>query len=224
MTPRVSALCCVAGLIALVGCDSTEPARYSEGEIDYFVEIAVGTEFSDEGEFIRRWAKDIRVRVIGDATPADLDVVNAVVSEVNGLVSAVRVAVVAEGADADINIVFAPQSEFPDLDPLYVPGNEGFFVIGWDRSCEIQFARILIASDLDSDRRRAHLIREELTQSLGLPQDSFRYPGSIFYQRASEVTEYLPIDRAVIEMLYRPEVDPCMNSEAVRAALRRVRA
>jgi hypothetical protein len=47
-----------------------------------------------------------------------------------------------------------------------------------------------------------HLLREELTQSLGLINDTYDYPESIFYQGWTETTEYAPIDRELIQMLY----------------------
>jgi hypothetical protein len=60
---------------------------------------------------------------------------------------------------------------------------------------------------------------------LGLLQDSFRYPESIFYQGFSTVPEYLPIDRAVIEMLYREELSVGMTAPvAMRIARTLVRS
>jgi len=47
-----------------------------------------------------------------------------------------------------------------------------------------------------------HLLREELTQSLGLFNDSYKYDESIFQQSWTETTEYAPIDRVLIDMLY----------------------
>jgi hypothetical protein len=47
-----------------------------------------------------------------------------------------------------------------------------------------------------------HLLREELTQSLGLFNDSWEYPESIFYQGWTTTTEFAPIDRELIDMLY----------------------
>ena len=47
-----------------------------------------------------------------------------------------------------------------------------------------------------------HLLREELTQSLGLCNDSYDYPESIFYQGWTETTEYAEIDKELIQMLY----------------------
>jgi hypothetical protein len=49
---------------------------------------------------------------------------------------------------------------------------------------------------------KKHILREELTQSLGLPNDSYDYPESIFYQGWTETTEYTELDKELIQMLY----------------------
>jgi len=76
----------------------------------------------------------------------------------------------------------------------------------------------LIASQGITQQERSHLIREELTQSLGLFQDSWRYPGSIFYQGWTDITEYSDLDRATIRLLYDSRLAPGMApSEALEA-------
>ncbi len=58
---------------------------------------------------------------------------------------------------------------------------------------------------------RNHLLREELTQSLGLMNDSPRFPHSIFYGGQSNDTTYLPIDRQLLAMLYQDDIRPKMT-------------
>jgi len=65
--------------------------------------------------------------------------------------------------------------------------------------------------------KRSHLIREELTQSLGLMDDSYAYPDSIFYQEWTATQEYSDIDRKLIEMLYLEETRPGMSREQVES-------
>lgn len=66
----------------------------------------------------------------------------------------------------------------------------------------------LINIDWDVDTYRAnegeqkHLLREELTQSLGLFNDSPKYRESIFYDGWTTTTEYSDLDREPIQMLY----------------------
>ena len=74
---------------------------------------------------------------------------------------------------------------------------------------------ILIASDLKTQTARSHLIREELTQVLGLFQDSDRFPDSIFYHPWTTVTEYADIDRDLIRILYMDNVTPGMTRDEV---------
>ena len=117
----------------------------------------------------------------------------------------------------NIEIHFLPESEFRLIEPNYVPLNYGFFWVNWSISGSIYHARILISTDHVTQQERSHLIREELTQSLGLMKDSYRYPDSIFYQGWTDVTRYLPIDSTVIEILYRSEIRPNMTGEEVVA-------
>jgi len=53
-----------------------------------------------------------------------------------------------------------------------------------------------------NNSQRKHILREEITQSLGFGNDSYRYPESIFYQGWTEVHEYSDIDKEVIKMFY----------------------
>ena len=98
-----------------------------------------------------------------------------------------------------------------------MPGNLGFFTARADAAGNVTRARVLIASESTvSSASRAHLIREEITQILYLPNDSPDYPDSIFYQEWSSVTAFAPIDEMLIEMLYRPEIVSGMTvAEAV---------
>ena len=222
------ALTLALALVWLAGCDASvleEPppdGRYSAAEIDYFVEVALGSEYGGNTPQLRRWAGDVRVSVLGAPTAEDLRALGAVVSDLNGLIGPVSVVVTDERPT--VTLRFLPPREFAAAEPNYVPGNLGFFYVYWTGGCEIVRGNVLIATEGVSPSERAHLIREELTQSLGLMRDSGRYPASIFYEPWTDVTAYAPIDRAVIEMMYRPEVRPCMDERAVRRQLAAVPA
>ena len=68
-------------------------------------------------------------------------------------------------------------------------------------------------------QEQMHLLREELTQSLGLGKDSEKYPNSIFQSSWTQTTEYLPIDRELIRLLYHPEMKIGLNDIAVEELL-----
>lgn len=121
----------------------------------------------------------------------------------------------------DIEIRFVPQAEFSKYVSEYVPGNIGFFRVTWNSSGEITRAIVLVASDVTTQPERTHTVREELTQALGLMQDSYRYRESIFYQGWTTFPRYSNMDKAVIRMLYRPEVRTNMNCQEARTVLAR---
>ena len=182
--------------------------------LNYFLEIALGTEFGDSNPVIRKWLTDPAIQVHGNPTTDDMDTLAQVISELNDLVGGIRLELVQDSAN--VNIHFEPHLKFSSILSGYVPGNTGFFWTWWRDSGEIFEAQILIASDKTfSQEARSHLIREELTQALGLAKDSYSYPGSIFYQEWSTVTEFSDIDREVIRLLYRDDAAVGMTRDDV---------
>ena len=68
---------------------------------------------------------------------------------------------------------------------------------------EIQKAYIFV-NTLDAGlKRQKHVIREEITQSLGFINDSYEYPESIFYQGFSENDFFSEMDKKIIRLLYQ---------------------
>ncbi len=198
-----------------------EPAQTLNQDqvVRYFQEVALGSEFGSANARVRRWNQDLRIAVYGNPTDQDLQTLTDVVNELNELIGhSVRLSFT--NANPNTTITFAPESQFRSLDRNYRPRNLGFFWTTWDSSNHINSARILVSTTGVSQQQRSHLIREELTQVLGLMQDSQAYPHSIFYQGWTETTQYAPIDRAIIQLLYSSAVAPGMNRAQAEAALR----
>ncbi len=119
----------------------------------------------------------------------------------------------------DIQIYFVPHDQLSQYHSRYVPGNNGSVSINWGPSGEAADAIVLIASDTTNQLQRDHAIREELTQCLGLLNDSDFYADSVFYRGDSTATSYSPLDRSLIEMLYQDAVTIGMDSQQAAAAL-----
>jgi hypothetical protein len=179
------------------------PGGFDAAEVDYFLEVALGFEFGGASEIVRKWPGDIRVRVNGDPNEQDRATLEAVMAEINELTPTVDMLLVDD--EPMVEVHFAPQSQFPSILSSWVPGNVGYFSLWWDASQHFTQGVVLISTDIDQELRN-HIIREEVTQTLGLAQDSHRYSESIFYQAFSTVTQYAAVDEAVIEILYRPEI------------------
>lgn len=188
--------------------------NFTQEEIEYFTEIALGAEFGDEVPVIKKWMDDIHIKINGEPTAIDLQTINNIVEDLNELVPGIKIVLVDK--DENLTITFSPESDFTSIDPNYVPTNYGFFWALWhDDNFVIYNASILIASTDITQQERSHLIREELTQSLGLMNDSNMYKNSIFYQAWTDVAEYSQIDRTVIKLLYLKKIVPGMSKEQV---------
>jgi hypothetical protein len=180
------------------------PGGYTAPEIDYFQQIAFGFEYGSASEIIRKWGANPRIQILGVPTAEDLGVLESVVSELNLLMEGAQVELV--DSDPTVEVHFGPISTFPTILPSYVSGNWGYFSVWFDGGGRISRAVVLLASDVANQEQRNHLIREEVTQMLGLAKDSNRYSGSIFYAPWTTTQSYDPIDEALIEMLYRPQL------------------
>jgi hypothetical protein len=215
-TPAPQPVSAPAPTLARIEPPPSSLETYSQSEIDYFLEIALGSEFGSANSVVKKWQEDIRIGVHGSPTAEDMRTLNAVVNELNDLIDGISLEITDRNSNIDIH--FAPESQFRSIEPNYRPRNMGFFWTWW-RNYSLNRARILISTEGVTQAERSHLIREELTQSLGLMQDSRRYSDSIFYQGWTSTNQYSDLDRAVISMLYRTDITPGMTRSQVQASL-----
>ena len=205
----------IAFTLILIGCSvQNNTNNFTQEEINYFSEIALGAEFGDEIPVIKKWNKNIRIKIEGEPTSEDLEIINDIIVDLNELISGIKIKFVEK--KENLTITFSPESDFGSIDQNYIPTNYGFFWALWhDDNYVIYNASILVSSADITQNERSHLIREELTQSLGLMNDSGKYIDSIFYQKWTDVTEFTEIDRAVIKLLYLKKIKPGMTKDQI---------
>ncbi|MEM9246383.1 MAG: DUF2927 domain-containing protein [Cyanobacteria bacterium P01_F01_bin.153] len=201
---------------------SIDPQPYGRRSLDYFETIAFGSEFSQSSPVrrVRKWTKNLRISVQGQPTRQDRQMLNRIIGELNELVARDGIRLELTETNPNVWILIVPHRKFAEYEPSYVPGNLGFFYTWWNGNMELVRSRILISSDRISQEERNHLIREELTQSLGLMNDSWAYQDSTFYQGWTRTQNYSEIDRDLVRILYDPRVKPGQTPTQVRRALR----
>jgi hypothetical protein len=192
---------------------------YTSDEISYFKEIAFGSEFGGKTDKIRKWQDDINVKVKGQPTEEDMECLSQVVSELNDLIDSLEIGIIEEETELllpNMEVYFIPHREFLNhASQRIAEENWGLFFYYEDSQGVITRAKVLIASDKANEKERAHLIREEFTQALGLAQDSEKYRDSIFYQGWTTIQQYSELDKKIIKMLYNEEIYPNMNEDKV---------
>ncbi len=181
--------------------------RYSYDAKKYFLDIAFGPEYYVSGNkcleanpYLHKWVSDITIRVQGYPTNEDIETVSSVITQLNDLTQTIDISLVEKGGN--IQLYFIPENQFVQILPSYIPTNWGFFWVLWDSKGNIYRSTILIDSSRISQRARNHLIKEEITQSLGLMKDSDEYINSIFYQKYTYTQSLSTLDTDLVELLY----------------------
>lgn len=192
--------------------------KANQANYKYFLKIALGSEYGLGDFTVKKWASDVRIEVVGQPTAGDFASLRRVIEELNALL-APRINLEVVSGDGNLHMYFVPHDEFHQYEPPGIVFYGGFFWNWWNYSGEIYKSRIVIASDRITQNHRSHLIREELTQALGLMNDAMDYEDSIFYQGYSETTAFSSLDRAVIKMLYNEHIIAGMSNFQIEEVL-----
>ncbi len=199
--------------------------RYFSGEkfneaLAYFNTVAANSEFNGSKP-ITKWKNKIKIALHGDYNEADWATVNQMTEVYNRIEGMPELSVLTEDLEsANVNIYFVLSEDMPFYFSSYVEGNSGFFEVYWDGNYELYRSVIAISTNRTKAADRNHLIWEELTQSLGLMNDSYKYEDSIFQQQYSYVQYPSPIDFAILRMLYEPQVKSGQSAEEAIAILK----
>ncbi|MDI9460881.1 MAG: DUF2927 domain-containing protein [Saccharofermentanales bacterium] len=186
----------------------------------YFSEIALKSEYNDTNDnLIHKWEIPIKVEVRGTPSEEDLATLNRIISELNSLKVVPTISIVNSGGN--YLVYFVPLEEMGNVISGYVEDNWGFVSIYWDGNHKITDAEAAIAVDMMNQEERNHIILEEFVQGLGMLNDSYDYADSIFQQDWNVVQDLMPIDWAVIRILYHPDLYSGMSKDkAYRVLIR----
>ena len=187
-----------------VGSGGGQTKEFSPEAKEYFKKVAYGNEFNSGNTSLKKWNQDVKIYVFGDKRDYLMSELKDIVSELNGLISTINITIVSNESDANLIVLFGSAQEYNEFESNsvgYTDQNQGLFIV-YGRE-ELTHATMYVDIERTSTNDgQKHLLREELTQSLGLCNDSYDYPESIFFQGWTETTEYTEIDKELIQMLY----------------------
>ncbi|MEZ4226500.1 MAG: DUF2927 domain-containing protein [Polyangiaceae bacterium] len=191
------------------GGAAAAPAR--EDVRAWVKEVTLGPEFGGSGKVCSRWATSPTLSVMqGDASVRQ-DLVD-LVPILNGLLanSGTQLELVTDQNDAaDIKVYYAPLASFDSIAANngfpYVQGNWGYFYTFWNGAHEITRGYVMLATDKLSGDTLRHFTFEEVTQVLGLSNDSAYFADSIFYANGANggsATELSALDEQLVTFFY----------------------
>lgn len=221
-------------LIFISGCSKSavipqekELSAYDEEVIAYFEEVALGFEFGSASKVTRKWGdKSMKIFVGGKPTNALSLELEKVRNEINGLATdGFKVEIVKDSSLANYYLFFGSGAEYAKIKPsqkTLVETNWGLFSVFWNGNNDLTSGYMYVDLFRPDANAQKHLLREELTQSLGLARDAEKYDDSIFQQRWTLTNNYAAIDRELIRLLYHPKMVSGLNPQQSKDTLRAI--
>ena len=202
-----------------------ELSSFQKETIEYFKEIALGFEFGSASEITRKWKDDMKIYVSGEKRPNLQDELSSIINEINTLCTdGFQLSITNDSLSSNFLVFFGSGDAYAKIYPAqtnYVGGNFGLFSVYWT-SNNLNRGHMYVDIYRADEVAQRHLLREELTQSLGLAKDSSRYPESIFQQDWTYTTQYAEIDKELIRLLYHPEMHSGLDATQVEQVLTQI--
>lgn len=183
-----------------------DESKYTSEEVAYFNEVVYdGVEGGKpvHSNFVQKYTEDVKIYMEGHQPSYIVEELNRVVSELNDIINPIEIYVVNNKSEANLIVTIGSAESasqqyevWRNVDLSKCRGRVHIDGKG-------NYANVLLNTDnIESSDRAKHVLREEITQGLGLIHDSMTYPESIFYDGGTIRTEYAPIDRVLIDILY----------------------
>ena len=191
--------------------------------MDYFIQTALYTEYGENGtmtdQLLCRRVHPVYYRIIGSHTAEDLTVIEALAETLNRIEGFPGIYPATAEQDANMTLTFLTREEMDGRTAHVGTGFDGYVTYYWYTDThEIHTANILYCTDMTGSLRSGVLC-EEIIQSLGLSNDSYTYPDSLFYQGYSEISWPSELDWTLVELLHHPALRPGMTEDEVRQVL-----
>lgn len=205
--------------------------KSKEQSREYFLDIAFDTEYekseSASESLIKKWDTNIKV-FLKDTTHSELvNESEKIIDEINQLSTSIAIERVFDESDANFKIFFCDKDTYSDFEPNakeFVENNYGFVWVYWNSLSEIykgsMYVDVIRTNNINCQK---HLLREELTQGLGLLNDSYMYSESIFYQDWTCFASYTEIDKLLVKYILNPEIESGMNKNQIAETLKNIK-
>lgn len=221
-------LFCFILVIQFANCSKDDPFTTPEipgeeeltEEQQYFMDVAFGNEFGNGYNNVRKWVKPMKIYVPEKTYPHLNEELEKIIEEINTLGERTVIEVVAEQRDANYIAYFGDKqtyvNQYESQASNFVQNNFGLFWIYWSNGFEINRGSMYVDMDrTQGEDCQKHILREEITQSLGLMNDTFDFPKSIFQQNWTCTTTYAEIDKVLIKYLLDDRIQAGMTKRQV---------
>ena len=169
--------------------------------IEYYNEIAGRSEYGDTNAKFYKWKGDVKIFFDFENSYSLKEYTKPIIKDLNDLIVPINILIVNNKSDANVFLYFCDFSEFKKKFYVSVNGNFLGFVCSTKYQSRIYNSYIFINEKLSGIELKS-VLREEITQSLGFSNDSWKYPNSIFYQGGNNENKFSELDKAIIKHHY----------------------
>jgi len=205
--------------------------EYETKLIDYFKEIALKVEFGENINKVIKWKKPMILYVEGNKLHnQQINAIKKTIKTINQLVSDgfyIELTRNKNNSNAILYLIDKKNIDKTKFD-FYDKIKEDFVgltEIEINDNYNIIDAKIFINANAPIDIQES-VILEEITQSIGLMNDSNKYPNSIFYQKQDErkqmIKEYSQLDKDIIKLLYNPKMKAGFDSMQAEKFIKKI--
>jgi hypothetical protein len=186
-------------------------SEFTKSELEYFSELVFKSDLHTKAVKLSKWNKDIMIGLTGEYTKEDSIEVRKIVNELNDIIKTINIEITTF-ENSNLKIHFVGYEEFDNYYKYASVGTHGFLLIRHNFVKEITNGFILINKSLSGNDRKS-TIRNEISNSLGLINDSYKYPTSAFQQFENNNITYNKMDKKVIGLLYNYGLPTGLNGE-----------
>ena len=201
--------------------------NFKDAVLRHFLIVALGTEYGDGFQVTQKWTSEMNIFIGGTPNDELLSELFLIKDEINTYATdGFSMNIVNDSLQSNFYLFFGPPDDYVKLFPgqgiIIDDNNNGLFHINKNSNFEIISGHMFVNIDITNSERKKHILREELTQSLGLPNDVLFNRNSIFYYDISSLTSYNGIDIEIIRLLYHPNMRSGLNRDMAEFSCRNI--
>lgn len=191
--------------------------------LNYFEKTAYYGEYDGFRDAALRWNTPVICAVHGDPSAEDLATVQRLFDVLNTIAGFPGIILASGGGSGNMNLYFVSEKRFGDYASIPDSNVWGFANCNYMlNDYAITNTIVLIADEIPTRLERDSILSEEIIQSLGLLNDSFDYPESVFYQDSNSQGWPASIDWALVRILYNADMPQGASHTAGMAAAKAI--
>lgn len=188
--------------------------------LKYFLDIVLKNEFERKIQKCKKWEVNIRLYTFFEKYNISLDnEINNIINDINNLSDTIKIYRTTNIKDSNVKVFLSSRDTFKKHisreNWKYLNDNYGFGRIFYNNNFIISQALVYVdiykTDNLDCQK---HLLREEITQILGMPND-INLKKSIFNKDWECITQYSKFDTMIIKLFLSDKIQAGMDKKEI---------